>query len=90
MKVGVDVDDQDIESSSLWDTLNRWWNVLEYYVFLIIGSSFWIYGAINILTWQRFPFHNHLLEVGAILLLPITILAAMLTFTDRTLKSKEL
>lgn len=84
------VEEEDVSDSTQWmDSINRWWNVLEYYFFLIVGSLAWTYGAISVLTWQKFPFHNHLLEVGAILLVPIMLLAGMLTLTDRTVKPKE-
>jgi uncharacterized membrane protein len=88
VKVVEEEEEEEDFQSKVVDTINRWWNVLEYYFFLAIGSFVWTYGAISILTWQKFPFHNHLLEVGAIIFIPIILLAAMLTITDRTVKPK--
>jgi hypothetical protein len=77
-------------NGQLWgELIHRWWNVIEYYVFLFAGGAVWFGSAFRILKWQRFPFHNHMLEVGLILLCPIVLIAATLRLLDRYTKPKH-
>ena len=77
-------------ASNYWLALLYYWmGVIEYYAFLILGGCVWCFAAWKILVWHKFPFHQYLLEVGCIMLLPIVLLAIILTITDRAMKPKE-
>lgn len=70
-------------------TANAWRARLEYFVFLLSGSSLWWFCAYKVLSYLKFPFHLHPIEVYAIFIIPVVLLGIMLNITDRIMVSKE-
>jgi hypothetical protein len=58
-------------------------SMLEYLLFLVVGSIVWIAIAWRILVWQKFPFFVYPVEVGFIFVGPIILLGFMLHLADR-------
>lgn len=73
----------DDENTTLVQKYQWWLEGAEFYAFLGIGSFLWYFLVKSVLDWHRFPYHTYIVEVCFIVIVPIIILAFLLTLLDR-------
>jgi len=64
------------------DASARFWERVEFYAFLAIGSIAWYCVVFKILDWHRFPFHLYRTELWLIVIVPIVLIIALLFVMD--------
>ena len=67
----------------------KWQELGEYLLFLLLGGLIWIVIAFKVLQWQKFPFHLYPVEVGFIFVGPIVLLAGLLYVAERLSRPPE-
>lgn len=60
------------------ESWQKWQELVEYILFLVLGGIIWMVIAWKVLQWQKFPFHLYPVEVGFIFVGPVVLLAGLL------------
>jgi pilus assembly protein TadC len=63
--------------------------VVEFLVFLLLGSFLWFVVAYKALRFLKFPFHAHPIESYMIFCVPILLLGVFLKLAQRITREKQ-
>jgi hypothetical protein len=69
------------------DLFRKWKNRslfdrIEYFVAISIFAAFWSLIVYSVLSWHKFPFHRHKIEVFCFVVVPLVALAAILAYIE--------
>ena len=62
---------------------------IEYFLFVFLGGCIWSLIVVFGLKWIKFPFRRHLVLIGCVIIIPIIVIAYLLSLVDYPFKIDE-